>query len=429
MDSSLTKFIEKINKLFPFVEKLLKKENLQEKDTKKFLKTTSYECSTQTFSSKILYKEEIYHLYNFLKKNSSFFEEKNYTCPPINYHTIQNQEIIIDKNGTTQYIPKDLTQFVTIFNQNLVVIYTYDYMESEISICYKNIDSFAEFCKKYNEFCQVNHLYKNKKITLIKGNIKILPQEPNSFTGLKFPNGYEDEIAENVLNIFEKTEIYKNNHIPLKRGMILYGPPGTGKTSCVTSICSQLKTKVTIFIISSTSIDEANCISTLYTMARKLAPSLIVFEDIDLLGGNREESFTSSIIGELLNQMDGQESNELVVTLATTNYLEKIDSALSNRPSRFDRVLKFDLPDKELREEILKLYLNNYETENLKDKISTLAYSCNGYSGAQIKEVVISAALNMISEDREILTYNDLEIGINKVNQIFDKNQKTIIGF
>ena len=75
-------------------------------------------------------------------------------------------------------------------------------------------------------------------------------------------------------------------------------------------------------------------------MARELNPSIILFEDIDYIGKSRESYRDTSfdkITGELLNQMDGVESNEGIITLASSNYPKVLDKALRNRPGRFER--------------------------------------------------------------------------------------------
>ena len=84
-------------------------------------------------------------------------------------------------------------------------------------------------------------------------------------------------------------------------------------------------------------------------MARELSPTIVLFEDIDYIGKKRAGDTGSydKITGELLNQMDGVESNEGIITLASSNYPKTLDKALRNRPGRFDIRVRFELPDED----------------------------------------------------------------------------------
>lgn len=69
-----------------------------------------------------------------------------------------------------------------------------------------------------------------------------------------------------------------------------------------------------------------------FSKARLLAPCVLILEDLDNMINPNNRSF-------FLNQIDGITPNNGVLIIATTNYLEKLDPALSKRPSRFDRKL------------------------------------------------------------------------------------------
>lgn len=69
-----------------------------------------------------------------------------------------------------------------------------------------------------------------------------------------------------------------------------------------------------------------------FSQARLLAPCVLILEDLDNMINPSNRSF-------FLNQIDGITPNNGVLVIATTNFLEKLDPALSKRPSRFDRKL------------------------------------------------------------------------------------------
>jgi len=77
-------------------------------------------------------------------------------------------------------------------------------------------------------------------------------------------------------------------------------------------------------------------------MARRMAPCLLVFEDIDSLVSPMVRSY-------FLNEVDGLESNHGILMIGSTNHLERLDPGIAKRPSRFDRKYLFDVPTREER--------------------------------------------------------------------------------
>ena len=91
----------------------------------------------------------------------------------------------------------------------------------------------------------------------------------------------------------------------------------------------------TIIYITSEDIQERGQIAELYEIARKVSPTIMVVEDIDTLGGiDRTKGGDHPILGEFLNCLAGVESNSGVVTIATTNYPEYLDKALSGQAGK-----------------------------------------------------------------------------------------------
>lgn len=68
----------------------------------------------------------------------------------------------------------------------------------------------------------------------------------------------------------------------------------------------------------------------IFEKARSEAPCVLILEDLDSLITDQNRSF-------FLNQLDGLEGNDGLLIIGTTNHFEKLDPALSTRPSRFDR--------------------------------------------------------------------------------------------
>ena len=183
-------------------------------------------------------------------------------------------------------------------------------------------------------------------------------------------------LERDVLNFIKVMPILKENGLPNSRGIILSGPPGTGKTMIAKSIAFQ-RTEVTTILISAEMIQQRNDIKSAFRLARKLAPTIIIIEDIDTAGTVSRRFADHPILGEYLQAMDGIEANEGVVVLATTNHTENIDPAISDRPGRFDRIIEVPLPDKEQRINILANLLAKMPTDNLTFGLGTKDYFGN----------------------------------------------------
>jgi ATP-dependent 26S proteasome regulatory subunit len=233
-------------------------------------------------------------------------------------------------------------------------------------------------------------------------------------------------LERDVLNSIEVMPILKEKGLPNSRGIILSGPPGTGKTMIAKSIASE--TEVTTILISAEMIQQRNDIKSAFRLARKLAPTLIIIEDIDTAGTVSRRFADHPILGEYLQAMDGIEANEGVVVLATTNHTENIDPAISDRPGRFDRIIEVPLPDREQRINILANLLAKMPTENITFGLGTMDYFGNEtiaeigrdakhLSGAWIREIVHTAFIFATYDGRDAISAEDLRAALEDVKE------------
>src|SRR5690606_31132453 len=117
---------------------------------------------------------------------------------------------------------------------------------------------------------------------------------------------------------------------------------GTGKTHTVKHLLAQTPEHTAILLrgIGLTRISEAA------ELARRLQPSIIVLEDCDLVAEDR--SFgdgTSPLLFEVLDAVDGLDTDADVTFLLTTNRVEVLEEALAQRPGRVDLAVEIPLPD------------------------------------------------------------------------------------
>lgn len=234
-------------------------------------------------------------------------------------------------------------------------------------------------------FAKENNVYKNKKID---ANCNFLKLANVNWDDVILPARSIKVIQQNVSKLFEAADILKKNNLPLKRGVILSGPPGTGKTM-VTKILAK-ESNVTVLYALPSHLEHAIDINRVCEMAKDLSPCIFIIEDIDWLAENREESFSSGPVIQLMNQLDGVQDFTDIITIATTNHVDKIEEAVKNRPGRFDRTIKIPKPDDHCRKRMLEQFTKNFILEDINFEI--IIQKTSGLSGAHIKELCKTAA-------------------------------------
>ena len=163
-------------------------------------------------------------------------------------------------------------------------------------------------------------------------------------------------------SIMEDLKLYTTLHD--KTGKLLrylmIGNPGTGKTESTLAIANYLKSKNVTII--KTMVCES--LKEKIELAELLAPSIVIFDDIDLSLGSRKKGMVSGGLAQFLDVLDGTEKiRKDVGIIATTNSLELLDMA-AQRPGRFDKLLSFDsLTKSNIRNIILKSLFYNFELE------------------------------------------------------------------
>src|SRR3990167_3902674 len=209
----------------------------------------------------------------------------------------------------------------------------------------------------------------------------------------------------------------------IPKGIILMGAPGTGKTLLARAVAGEAG--VPFFSISGSEFVEmfvgvgASRVRDLFQVAKKAAPSIIFVDEIDAVGrvrgggvggGNDEREQT---LNKILVEMDGFEPTEKVIVMAATNRPDVLDPALL-RPGRFDRRVLLDLPDRDDREQILKIHAIKKplgEDVNLR----VVAERTPGFSGADLYSLMNEGAILAAREDRKEITQYDLIRAVEKV--------------
>jgi hypothetical protein len=203
-----------------------------------------------------------------------------------------------------------------------------------------------------------------------------------------------DGIERQVLGVARHASRLLASGQHLRRGVLLYGVPGTGKTHTLRYLLSRLP-DVTAILLSGRAL---GMISEACSVARALQPCLIVVEDVDLIAEERDQhEGSSSLLFELLNQMDGLGQDMDVTFLLTTNRADMLEEALAARPGRVDHAVELPVPDADARARLVRLYQGNLELE-LADLPAVIART-EGVTASFIKELLRRAALAAAEAD------------------------------
>jgi transitional endoplasmic reticulum ATPase len=211
----------------------------------------------------------------------------------------------------------------------------------------------------------------------------------------------KSELTSVVDKFFDSKDVYEDLGVPWKRGLIFGGEPGNGKTISIKALMHSLLFErpdggnpiPTLYVRNA---PQTYDIGRVFTMARRLAPCMLVLEDIETIVTPRTRSY-------FFNEMDGLENNDGLFVVASTNFLDKLDPGLAKRPSRFDRTYVFPLPNEHERTLYCEFWRGKLAA---KPKIAfphrlcgAMAGITGGFSFAFLQECFVAALLELAREE------------------------------
>lgn len=252
--------------------------------------------------------------------------------------------------------------------------------------------------------------------------------QPLTDEDLVLPAEIKQALKSNVIGFIEKYKESCKTHTNgefniIKRGVLLFGAPGTGKSLTIRWLMSVLRCN--FIIATGKHLKRSDDVSEIFNLARLIKPVVVVLEDLDLYGLSRDGGyFAGQILNELLNQLDGSQHNMSgIVTIGTANKTDVLDKALTKRPGRFDVILHYKNPTFTERTNLLKLNLSKTKPDHSID-IAHIAGITDGFSPAQIVEVVKRAVILVSEQEGTAISQADL---ISAVNQLKEPTKE--IGF
>ena len=254
----------------------------------------------------------------------------------------------------------------------------------------------------------------------------------------------EKEEVQELIDFLKNPKKFQSMGARIPKGVLLVGPPGTGKTLLARAVAGEAK--VPFYYISGSDFVElfvgigASRVRDMFKQAKMNAPCLIFIDEIDAvgrqrgtgLGGGHDER--EQTLNQLLTEMDGFGANEGIIIIAATNRPDVLDPALL-RPGRFDRQVTVALPDKNAREEILKVHAKN----KVLDKSITLEYLAKrtpGFSGADLENLLNEAALLTVRRNKKAITMAEIDeatdrvlMGPAKVTKKYTEKEKRLVAY
>ncbi len=253
--------------------------------------------------------------------------------------------------------------------------------------------------------------------------------------------------AEAKQELMEEVEFLKNPKkfqamgAEIPKGILLVGPPGTGKTLLAKAVAGEAK--VPFFSLSASEFVEmfvgvgASRVRDLFAKAKKNSPCIIFIDELDAIGRQRGSGMggghdeREQTLNQILVEMDGFETDAGVIVMAATNRQDVLDPALL-RPGRFDRRVTVDLPTKDERLQVLKIYAEKKPLATNID-LDKIASQTAGMSPAELKnimnEAAILAARNNLTEITQAILHEAAEkvlVGPERPSRVLHPEEKRI---
>lgn len=258
-----------------------------------------------------------------------------------------------------------------------------------------------------------------KKVGASQTNEAQPEQQTVRFTDVHGCDEAKEELQE-LVEFLKNPEKFSTLGGKLPKGVLLVGPPGTGKTLLARAVAGEAG--VPFFFMSGSEFDEiyvgvgAKRVRELFTNARAKAPAIIFIDELDAIGGKRNErdpAYVKQSLNQLLTELDGFSQDTGVIILAATNFPQLLDKALT-RPGRFDRNVTVPLPDVRGRVAILKHHMKNVQVATDVDE-SIIARGTTGFSGAELENLVNQAAVRASKNKAQKVGMLDFEWAKDKI--------------
>ncbi len=256
-------------------------------------------------------------------------------------------------------------------------------------------------------------------------------RRPMPKSDLILPDATFADLRRQVIGVALNRERLRASGQHLKRGLLLHGPPGVGKTHTVRYLIGELDDTTVVELTG----DTLPAIKQACSIARSLEPAMIVVEDVDLIAEQRDRyDGESPLLFTLLNEMDGLAEDSDVVFLLTTNRADLLEPALAARPGRVDQAVHIDLPDRDARLRLVRLYRRGLKLDT--SRLDHVLDRTEGVTASFLKELLRRSAVVAGDRDEPLGSTDALSVTADDLDEALDdlldtRNQMTraVLGF
>jgi AAA+ superfamily predicted ATPase len=289
----------------------------------------------------------------------------------------------------------------------LMMLGVFGVMFSAMTFAFMNMELFKEF-----------YLGKTKEMPIGTRIGEMLTLRKTGFTQIGGLKEIKREIKDAMIGPLLRPEKAAEYGVEPPRGIMLFGPPGCGKTLLMRAIATELNVEMVGVrcsdVMSKWYGESEGMIEKLFKSVKERRPCILFLDEIDAIAKRRDfysaDDVTPRLLSIMLSELDGMDEAAGVIVVGATNKPELVDPALM-RPGRFDKVIFIPAPNYRSRIEIFKIHLKGKPVSSNLD-IEHLAHSTDGYSGADIENLVKEAATltmkrSISSRRRTVITTND----------------------
>lgn len=248
-----------------------------------------------------------------------------------------------------------------------------------------------------------------------------------------------NKINGDMREFLETSKWYQDRGIPYRRGYLLYGPPGCGKSSFVKAVAGEINYSICILSLSSKNMNDDSLNNLMNSTPENC---IILLEDVDAAFPNRndvtddddddkkcekkkkrptqqvsENGSGKVTLRGLLNALDGVASTEGRIIFLTTNYIDRLDSAMT-RPGRVDLKVSIDLPDDD---QLYRMFTHFYPNADIETDAKEFVRKIRALKKPKVSMAMVQGHFTLYKYD-----YKAMMDGIEQYfeEQFFSLNQK-----